>query len=102
MPKYEPVVKIDKHDEVGYRILNGLKVNREYLIKDGGLNKRSLLINIGRSTRSLKPKHPVVWHSADHVKDNGIRLLKLPPGIEIEEEHGNNKIFFRFKRRQII
>lgn len=102
MLKYKPIITIDKKDIVSYRILNGLKVNREYVIKDGGIDKRSLLINIGRSTRALEPNHPVIWHSADHVKDNGIRLLKLPPNMEIEEKQGNDKIFFKFKHRQIL
>lgn len=102
MPRYKPIIAIDKKDTVGYRILNGLAKNREYVLKDGGMDKRSLLTNIGRSTRSLEPNHPIIWHSADHVKHNGIRLLKLPPGIELEEKQGNNKVFFEFKRRRII
>lgn len=101
MPKYEPVIKIDKDDAVGYRILNGLSKNREYVIVGMDSRKENLLKNIGKSTSSFNVEYPVVWHTANRGHREK-RLLKLPPNIEINEEQGNGKIFFKFKRRRII
>ena len=101
MPKYKPVIKIDKDDTIGYRILNGLKVNREYLMNGMNPRKENLLKNIGKSTKSFNVEYPVVWHTANRGHREK-RLLKLPPEIEIDEQQGVDKIFFTFKRRRLI
>lgn len=100
MPRYKPVIKIDKEDKVGYRILNGLSREREYIVDNIDSHKKGLLSHIGRNTKVLKPDYPIIWHNSD--RSNGKRLLKLPPSIEIEETQGTNQVFFKFKRRTIL
>jgi hypothetical protein len=100
LASYKPIIKIDKTDDVSYRILNGLAKNREYLIEKIDDHKRGLLIKIGQSTQSLEPEYPVIWHSPSRFNDK--RFLKLPPEITIDEEPTDKNIFFKFKRRSIF
>jgi hypothetical protein len=101
MPKYKPVIEIDKHDEVGYRILNGLSKNHEYVIHNLNAQSQDILHKIGIHTSSFNLEYPVVWHTANRSHREK-RFLKLPPELEIDEEQGNNKVFFRFRKRSIV
>ena len=100
MASYKPIVKIDKKDEIGLRILSGLAKNREYIIEKVDAHKRGLLTKIGQSSQSLEPSYPVIWHSPSRMSEK--RFLKLPPEIVIEEEHTDRNIFFRFRKRDIF
>lgn len=101
LARYKPVIEIDKNDEVGYRILNGLKVNREYHVKNLDQHKRGLLVKIGQSTSNIESSHPVIWHPS--IRNKQERYIKLPPEIEIKQEKiTSKKILFPVKRRKIV
>jgi hypothetical protein len=101
MPKYKPVIEVDKKDDARYRILNGLSKNREFIINNVDDEKYELLKKIGKSTSAFNLEYPIVWHTANRGNREK-RLLKLPPELDLDEIPGDNKFFFRFRRRSII
>jgi len=107
MPNNKYVVKIDKDAKRLKRIFDDLAVNRECMIQGndpewngplrsfGIINKKKNLVENG----FLDP----VWvniNNQNNVIEN--RLIRLKPDVDVEKIEGNNKIFFKFRRRRLI